>query len=74
MRAGAGVRIHSAPVAVWGSLWELLFEGFEVQIGTHFWTVRGAAGDSFSRVLGLKIATTLNQLRSEKYTVAEDPE
>ena len=33
---GAGAVPQMCPVAVWGSLWELLFEGSEVQIGTHF--------------------------------------
>ena len=35
-----------------GSLWELLFEGSELQIGTHFVRVRGSAGTSFSRLRG----------------------
>ena len=52
MRAGAGVRGQMVAMAFSGSLWELIFEGFEVQIGTHFLSVRGSAGDSFFRLRG----------------------
>ena len=52
MRAGAGVRGQWLRCQVWGSLWELLFEGFEGQVGTPFLRVRGAAGTSFVGVRG----------------------